>query len=275
MLATLALRPSDFVWTVPELQDALTRAQYVREDGEPFTVDYLDELINAHHQQGWFANRTVVSFRLEPVALRAVRQYLLAHFADEAEQLARAVEGRVSSRPKRVSPGRPRRGRRPSSNNLTLAFRTVTYQPTELSKSFTGDRETIRRFCGIVGVLPPHRAGEVGLPELARWCGITGQPAQLEDAATFLPPYPAGFLAGVPKKILVQIVLLFAERPQLFPPVTHAALWAAAESLDKDPQLQARVAMNFLPGLPPVLPLICGSVFRTYPSLPVGYGARA
>lgn len=260
LLATLALLPIKVTWTAEQVSNYLSNAGYIREDGTPFDVSYLTESLDRLAAEAWLGKQRREVYRIHPLAMRALRQYLLAFFPGEAHDLMKANTVVMVQR------GRPtRRGRRQIISQ-PQASTTNRHERMPWAEVFVEDDEAVVSSLALVRPFPPNSLVQPSSP-LCEVCGIYGEVIEVENASIFLPPYPEGYLMEISSEIRTGIITVFATRPQLFTANAHGELWAAAESLlAQSPQLVARAAINFMPSLPPGA---TPALFERFPDLAV------
>lgn len=177
--------------------------------------------------------------------MRALRQYLLVFFPAEAHDLMKANTIEIVQR------GRPMRRVRGPLRGQPQAPTTQRHQRMPWADVFADDGGAVVNTLLPVTPFPPSSLVIPSSP-LCEVCGIYGETHEVENASTFLPPYPEGYLMQLSPDIRTGIVTVFATRPQLFTAAAHGELWEATESLlAQNPQLVARAAINFMPSLPP------------------------
>jgi len=244
-----------------QVSSYLANVGYLREDGTSFDVPYLTESLNRLEAGAWLHKLQRASYRIHPPAMRALRQYLLAFFPEEAHYL---MEGNIAVTVQRGRPAR-RRGRRPMSSR-PQASPTNRHQRMPWAEAFVDDDEAVVKTLSRVVPFPPNSLVQSSSP-LCEVCGVYGEATEVENASIFLPPYPEGYLMEISPEIRTGIITVFALRPQLFTASTHGELWAATESLlAQNPQLVARVAINYIPSLPPGA---TPALYESFPDLAV------
>ncbi|TXF87131.1 DEAD/DEAH box helicase [Neolewinella aurantiaca] len=230
VLATTALRNSSYEWSPESVSEVLGAAGYLRRTGEPFSKAFVQATSESLQKKKWAIGFDYgTNFLVSELVIRSVRQYLLAHFNEEADHLAATLLKQYGRRGKLYY-------------NYSKPDQTDKY----LLKSFAGKTDVVGKILN--EIYPAYEEQEWGGVELE--CDVCGD--EVEAASLFLPPYPPGFLAAIPKKIRFGIAHVFAQQPQIFLSQAHSELWGLVEQQTaKHPQLVVRAAMNFLPNLPP------------------------
>lgn len=242
ILAVMALRDTTHRWGASEIVQFLNYIGYLREDGTPFTDEFVATTLRSAKQDGLLnpisraRGRNEETIKADPLINRILRQDLLISFPKELEHCSKMMLKAYSS------------WRGPfyySYKKIDQTERLFLKKPTTYASNVTKSLD---------GVVHDPQAGlRRSKPTLQVLCKISG-PAQsyLEAAATYLPPYIPNFLQEAPKAVKMGILKTFADRPQLFPSDTHASLWQLAEvNVNAAPALFYKIANFWLPDYPP------------------------
>ncbi|MEM8585291.1 MAG: DEAD/DEAH box helicase, partial [Bacteroidota bacterium] len=251
VLAVMSLQSETYGWEVQEIVELLQKVGYAREDASPFAAFFVSDCLKRMKDEGLVKDsvkRKKTGLELHPLTARAVRQYLLANFAEDAYQMGMVFLSRYKG----------------YSSRYPYWHYEVDLESAAI-KVYNPKASFIKKLLAQMEPLDPEFEHDEYISIVSRHCGVESEKIELHAVSMLLPPYPENYLDEIPKLIRKEILKAFSRQPYLFRVDSHEQLWQCLEKdFAKDRELLANTAMHWLPNPPPGKDL---DFFNGFPTL--------
>ncbi|MEM1370527.1 MAG: hypothetical protein AAGG02_21530, partial [Cyanobacteria bacterium P01_H01_bin.15] len=238
IVAMMSLQADGYGWTTSEIAEQLKSVGFERETGSTFSPVFINEVLNKLAEKGMvvYGPRTKKdSLDLHPLAARAVRQYLLAYFPEDAYQMGLKFLSRYGG----------------FSRKYPFWQYDIETEKDGI-QLYDANSRFVKKILSGLELLEEEFKDDEYISELSRLCGVDGEIETLLAVGVLLPPYPLDFFDRIPAVVRKEVLQLFSRQPYLFHINSHELLWSSLEKyFHKDRELLINAAMHWLPNRPP------------------------